>query len=161
MPAIGAGSEVTAPYLAALNVFEGSQGVQTALLMSQNGVSGLSGDACLALLCAMEEYHLAWLRKISGADFIDQLEVLADSALQDTSQPESAWLAFPDHPLPKLSIVQLDGKPAYLGVVDGETTWWMIPMSAAWQHGRLQSMLLSNRNSQLASKVLSCQLQSS
>ena len=84
----------------------------------------------------MEEYHLAWLHLTLGADFIDELEVLADNAMQDTAQPKSAWLQFPDHPLPKLSIVQLDGKPAYLGVDDGETPWWMVP-TAAWQHGQV------------------------
>ena len=49
--------------------------------------------------------------------------VLADGSFQATSQPESAWLKFPDHPLPKLSVLQLNDKPAYLGVDDGETPW--------------------------------------
>ncbi|KAL3141229.1 hypothetical protein ABBQ38_003570 [Trebouxia sp. C0009 RCD-2024] len=116
-------------YLAALNVFEGTQGVQTAVLMSQNGVSGLCGDACLALACVMEEDHEAWLRETFGGAFVDELQILADS-----TSPEPVRLAFPAHPLPKLSVVQLGGKPSHLGVADGDTPWWMVP-ATAWQHG--------------------------
>ena len=116
-------------YLAALNVFEGTQAVQTAVPMSQNGLSGLCGDACIALVYTMEEHHDAWLRKIFGDAFVAELEVLADSV-----SPGPAWLPFPAHPLPKLSVVQLDGKPSHLGVADGDTPWWMVP-ATAWQHG--------------------------
>ena len=136
MHTAGTDSDVMPAYLAALNVFEGTQGVQTALLMHQDGLSGLSSDACLALVCVMEEYHLTWLRETLGAAFVNELEMLADSFFQATSQPESAWLMFPDHPLIKLSVFQLNDKPAYLGVDDGETPWWMVPTTAAWQHGQ-------------------------
>ena len=136
MHTAGTDFDVMPAYLAALNVFEGTQGVQTALFMHQDGLSGLSSDACLALVCVMVEYHLTWLRETLGAVFVNQLEMLADSSFQATSHPESAWLKFPYHPLPKLSVFQLNDKPAYLGVGDGETAWWMVPTAAAWQHGQ-------------------------
>ncbi|KAL3141226.1 hypothetical protein ABBQ38_003567 [Trebouxia sp. C0009 RCD-2024] len=119
----------TTAYLAALNVFEGTHGVQTAVLMSQNGVSGLCGDACLALACVMEEDQEAWLRETFGDAFVDELQMLADS-----TSPEPVRLDFPAHPLPQLSVVQLGGKPSHLGVADGDTPWWMVP-ATAWQHG--------------------------
>ncbi|KAL3147632.1 hypothetical protein ABBQ38_014682 [Trebouxia sp. C0009 RCD-2024] len=124
------GDDSTA-YLAALNIFEGTEAVQTAILMSQNGLSGLCGDACIALVCAMEEHHDAWLRETCGDAFVAELEVLANS-----TGPGPAWLPFPAHPLPKLSVVQLDGKPSHLGVADGDTPWWMVP-ATAWQHGHI------------------------
>lgn len=150
MHTAGADSDVTPAYLAALDVFEGTQGVQTALLMQQNGLSGLSTEACLALVCVMEEYHLTWLHETFGAAFVNELELLANSSFQDTSQPESALLKFPDHPLPKLCVVQLNDRPAYLGVDDDETPWWMVPMTAAWQHG--QSTEASVQQSQSSSE---------
>ncbi|KAL3162334.1 hypothetical protein ABBQ32_010017 [Trebouxia sp. C0010 RCD-2024] len=126
------GDDSTA-YLAALDVFQGTQGVQTAVLMSQNGISGLCSDASLALVCAMKEHHDAWLRETFGDGFVAELEVLANS-----TGPGPAWLPFPAHPLPKLSVVQLDGKPSHLGVAAGDTPWWMVP-ATAWHHGHIVS----------------------
>lgn len=117
-------------YLAALNVFEGTQGVETAVLMSQNGVSGLCRGACFALACVMEEHHEAWLRDTFGQAFVNELQMLADS-----TSPEPVRLDFPAHALPTLSVVHLDGRPSHLGVADGDTPWWMIPPTA-WQHGQ-------------------------
>ena len=60
----GAGADVSAAYLPALSVFDGTEAVQTVLLMAQNGVPGLSDEACLALFSVMEDDHLAWMRQV-------------------------------------------------------------------------------------------------
>ncbi|KAL3161547.1 hypothetical protein ABBQ32_010414 [Trebouxia sp. C0010 RCD-2024] len=129
-----AGAHESAAYLPALSVFDGTEAVQTVLLMAQNNVSGLSGDACLALVLLMEDDQLAWMRQVFSAKFMDELETMAESASQSTTQ--SAWLGFPDCPVPRLSVVQLTADIAYFEVAGGETPLWMVPM-AAWQHGRM------------------------
>ena len=74
----GDSADVVAAYLPALSVFDGTEAVQTVLLMAQNGLSGLCGDSCLALVTAMEEDHVAWMREVFGTVFLDEMEVLAD-----------------------------------------------------------------------------------
>lgn len=136
----GDGADVTAACLPALSVFDGTEAVQTVLLMAQNGASGLCGGSCLALVTAMEDDHVAWMRGVFGADFLDKLEMLADieSTVESSIQPESLWLRFPDCPLPKLSVVQPTAEIQYFEVADGETPLWMFPMTA-WQHGQVLS----------------------
>ncbi|KAL3161707.1 hypothetical protein ABBQ38_008806 [Trebouxia sp. C0009 RCD-2024] len=81
-----AGVHESAAYLPALSAFDGTKAVQTVLLMAQNDVQGLSGDACLALILVMEDDHLAWMRQVFGAGFVDDLETIADSASQSAAQ---------------------------------------------------------------------------
>ena len=132
----GAGADVSAAYLPALSVFGGTEAVQTVLLMAQNGVSGVSGDVCLALIYVMEDDHLAWMRQVFGAGLVDELETMAEIASESTAQSQSAWLGFPDCPVPRLSMVQLTAEITYFEVDGGETPLWMVPM-VAWQHGQV------------------------
>ncbi|KAL3161691.1 hypothetical protein ABBQ38_008790 [Trebouxia sp. C0009 RCD-2024] len=131
-----AGAHESAAYLPALSAFDGTEAVQTVLLMVQNGISGLSGDACLALVLVMENDQLAWMRQVFGTTFMDELETMAESASQSATQSQSAWLGFPDCPVPRLSVVQLTADTAYFKVAGGENPLWMVPM-AAWQHGQM------------------------
>ena len=83
------GADATVAYLPALSMFAAIQADQTVLLMAQNGLSGLYGDCCLALVTAMEEDHVAWMHGVFGTDFLDEMEVLADldSTTQLAAQP--------------------------------------------------------------------------
>lgn len=127
---VGAESGVITAYLPAFDVLQGTEAVQTMLLMARNGLKGLTGDCCLALVLVLEDHHHAWLHEQVGAAFANELEVLADRSSQGTSQAGSAWLDFPDKSLPRL---QLNAEGAYFELHDGDTPWWMVPMTA-WQH---------------------------
>ncbi|KAL3161697.1 hypothetical protein ABBQ38_008796 [Trebouxia sp. C0009 RCD-2024] len=147
-----AGAHESAAYLPALSAFDGTEAVQTVLLMVQNGISGLSGDACLALVLVMENDQLAWMRQVFGLGFMDELETMAESASQSATPSESAWLGFPDCPVPRLSVVQLTADTAYFEVAGGVTPLWMVPM-AAWQHGQMSIKSVVEQLQPLSEKV--------
>ena len=109
-------------------MFDGTEAVQTLLLMAHNGVSGPCGDSCLALVTVMEDGHLAWIREVFGGECVGKMEVLVelDSITQPAAQPQSAWLKFPDFTLPKLSVVQPKVEIEYVEIA-GEGTFMDVP----------------------------------
>ena len=115
-------------YLSAISKFGPSEAAQTALLMAHSGMKGLDFACCEALyLQLLDDEQTSWMQDVFGTDFWGQVEAVAE---QGADSPH-AFVAFPDHDLPQLSIFQLsDGASLY--TLGHHTPSWM-PPPIAWE----------------------------
>ena len=115
-------------YLPAISKLDPSEAAQTALLMAQSGMKGLDFACCEALyLQLLDDEQTCWMKDVFGTDFWGQVEAVAE---QGADSPH-AFVAFPDHDLPQLSIFQL-GDGASLYTLGHQTPSWM-PPPVAWE----------------------------